>query len=133
MKLERLYRDFHTKNKYADLNEMKILTSLYSNVTDTLEVAVSRIINEAVLSHMNLNIDSTIMQMLALNEYLSSMFLRNFEALIYNYLIHYLNEQGIEEIGEQQEKLINVLAKKVDMKTNLEELIVELKQICHLT
>lgn len=125
-----LYKQFHTRDKYKDINEMKILTAIYEYSVDSLEVVVSRLINEAVLSHMNLSLDSTIMQMLALNDYLSSLFIRNFETLIYNYLIHHLEEQGIEEIDDTAEEKIGELVKSVDMKTNLEELLITLEKIC---
>ncbi len=125
-----LYKKFHTREKYKDINEIKILTALYQYSVDSLEVVVSRIINEAVLGHMNLNLDSTIMQMLALNDYLSSLFIRNFEALIYNYLINNLEKQGIEEIDETVEERLCQLVKSVDIKTNLEDLLSTLEEIC---
>ncbi|ADZ82997.1 hypothetical protein QTL86_11000 [Cellulosilyticum sp. ST5] len=125
-----LYKKFHTREKYKDIDEIKILTALYQYSVDSLEAVVSRIINEAVLGHMNLNLDSTIMQMLALNDYLSSLFIRNFEALIYNYLINYLEKQGIEEIDETLEEKLDELVKSVDMKTNLEELLAALDELC---
>ena len=125
-----LYKKFHTREKYKDINEIKILTALYQYSVDSLEVVVSRIINEAVLGHMNLSLDSTIMQMLALNDYLSSLFIRNFEALIYNYLINNLEKQGIEEIDETVEERLCELVKSVDMKTNLEDLLVALEEVC---
>ena len=125
-----LYKKFHTREKYKDIDETKILTALYQYSVDSLEAVVSRIINEAVLGHMNLNLDSTIMQMLALNDYLSSLFIRNFEALIYNYLINYLEKQGIEEIDETLEEKLDELVKSVDMKTNLEELLAALDELC---
>lgn len=125
-----LYKKFHTREKYKDIDEIKILTALYQYSVDSLEAVVSRIINEAVLGHMNLNLDSTIMQMLALNDYLSSLFIRNFEALIYNYLINYLEKQGIEEIDETLEEKLDELVKGVDMKTNLEELLAALDELC---
>lgn len=127
-----LYKQFHTRDKYKDINEMKILTGIYEESVDSLEVVVSRLINEAVLSHMNLSLDSTIMQMLALNDYLSSLFIRNFETLIYNYLIHHLEEKGIEEIDDTAEEKIGELVKSVDMKTNLEELLTTLEKICSI-
>lgn len=125
-----LYKKFHTREKYKDIDEIKILTALYQYSVDSLEAVVSRIINEAVLGHMNLNLDSTIMQMLALNDYLSSLFIRNFEALIYNYLINYLEKQGIEEIDETLEEKLYELVKSVDMKTNLEDLLAALDELC---
>ena len=125
-----LYKKFHTREKYKDIDEIKILTALYQYSVDSLEAVVSRIINEAVLGHMNLNLDSTIMQMLALNDYLSSLFIRNFEALIYNYLINYLEKQGIEEIDDTLEEKLDELVKSVDMKTNLEELLAALDELC---
>lgn len=125
-----LYKKFHTREKYKDIDEIKILTALYQYSVDSLEAVVSRIINEAVLGHMNLNLDSTIMQMLALNDYLSSLFIRNFEALIYNYLINYLEKQGIKEIDETLEEKLDELVKSVDMKTNLEELLAALDELC---
>lgn len=125
-----LYKKFHTREKYKDINEIKILTALYQYSVDSLEVVVSRIINEAVLGHMNLSLDSTIMQMLALNEYLSSLFLRNFETLIFNYLIYQLEKKGIAEVDETiEEKLFDVV-KSVHMKTNLEDLLEILEEVC---
>lgn len=125
-----LYKQFHTREKYKDINEIKILTALYQYSVDSLEVVVSRIINEAVLGHMNLSLDSTIMQMLALNEYLSSLFLRNFETLIFNYLIYQLEKKGIAEVDETiEEKLFDVV-KSVHMKTNLEDLLEILEEVC---
>ena len=125
-----LYKKFHTREKYKDIDEIKILTALYQYSVDSLEAVVSRIINEAVLGHMNLNLDSTIMQMLALNDYLSSLFIRNFETLIYNYLMTYLEKQGIEEIDETLEERLCKLVKSVDMKTNLEDLLAALDELC---
>lgn len=125
-----LYKKFHIREKYKDIDEIKILTALYQYSVDSLEAVVSRIINEAVLGHMNLNLDSTIMQMLALNDYLSSLFIRNFETLIYNYLMTYLEKQGIEEIDETLEERLCKLVKSVDMKTNLEDLLAALDELC---
>ena len=124
-----LYKKFHTREKYKDIDEIRILTDLYQYSVDSVEVVVSRIINEAVLGHMNLNLDSTIMQMLALNDYLSSLFLRNFEALMYNYLLSQLENKGIQEIDDLLENKISELAKQVDMKTNLDELLMQLDEL----
>ena len=124
-----LYKKFHTREKYKDIDEIRILTELYQYSVDSVEVVVSRIINEAVLGHMNLNLDSTIMQMLALNDYLSSLFLRNFEALMYNYLLNQLENKGIQEIDDLLENKISELAKQVDMKTNLDELLMQLDEL----
>lgn len=124
-----LYKKFHTREKYKDIDEIRILTDLYQYSVDSVEVVVSRIINEAVLGHMNLNLDSTIMQMLALNDYLSSLFLRNFEALMYNYLLNQLENKGIQEIDDLLENKISELAKQVDMKTNLDELLMQLDEL----
>ncbi len=124
-----LYKKFHTREKYKDIDEIRILTELYQYSVDSVEVVVSRIINEAVLGHMNLNLDSTIMQMLALNDYLSSLFIRNFEILMYNYLLNQLEDRGIQEIDELLENKLSELAKQVDMKTNLEELLIQLDEL----
>lgn len=66
LKVNMLYRPFHVKKTYKDISEDKILSVLYMYKSESLEVIISRIINQAVLGHMNLCIDSTIMQMLAL-------------------------------------------------------------------
>lgn len=125
-----LYRPFHLKKSYKDINEDEILCGLYDYRTGTVEMAVSRLINEAVLSHMHLYIDSTIMQVLALNEYLSALFMTNLESLIFNYLIHKLEYKQIEEVDEKIVSHIEALAQSVDMKTDLETLLVKLEKIC---
>lgn len=129
LKIRRLYRPFHLSQSYEDINEEKILSGLYAYQKGTIEMIVSRLINEAVLSHMHLCIDSTIMQMLALNEHLSKLFMTNLEPLIFNYLIHELEFKGIKEIDEKQEKQIEELAKVSHMKTELESLLDQLEGI----
>lgn len=130
LKVGMLYRPFYLKKSYEDINEEKILSSLYAYKTGTVEMVISRLINEAVLNHMNLCIDSTIMQMLALNEYLSRLFITNFEPLIFNYFIHYLEYKQVEEIEEKVAWKIEELAKTVDMKTELSAIILKLEEIC---
>lgn len=130
LKVSMLYRPFHMRKTYKGLNEEKILSTLYGYRADSLEVAVSRIINVAVLEHMNLYIDSTIMQMLALNDYLTHLFMSNLEVLIFNYATFYIEAQGIEVIEEVVEGELEMLSKQVDMKTDLAELIIKLDELC---
>lgn len=130
LKLRSLYRSFYLKKSYGDIDEEKILSSLYTYKTGTIEEVMSRLINEAVLKHMDLTIDSTIMQLVALNQYLSRLFLDNLELLIFNYFMAYLEDKKIEEINETIVSELEHLAKSVDMKISLEELILELERIC---
>jgi len=117
------------KKTYENIEEEKILSALYTYKSERLEVIVSRIINQAVLEHMNLYIDSTIMQMLALNDYLTHLFISNIEALIFNYAINYLVDHNIEEIDEITKEKLEILSKQVDMKTDLAELITKLEEL----
>ena len=129
LKVNMLYRPFRMKKTYANIREEKILSALYDYKSDSLEVIVSRIINQAVLEHMNLYIDSTIMQMLALNDYLTHLFISNLETLMFNYAIQYLVEHDIEEIDETTKEKLEMLSKQVDMKTDLAELIMKLDEL----
>lgn len=128
-KVNMLYRPFHMKRTYKDIREEKILAALYSYKSESLEVVISRIINQAVLEHMSLCIDSTIMQMLALNDYLTHLFISNLEGLIFNYAINYLVENDIEEIDEKTKEKLEILSKQVDMKTDLLELNIKLEEL----
>lgn len=130
LKVSTLYRPFHMRKTYKNIDEEKILSALYKYKTESLEMAVSRIINVSVLEHMNLYIDSTIMQMLALNDYLTHLFMSNIETLIFNYVTCYLEDQGIEEIEEVVAQKIEMLSKQVDMKTDLAELLIKLDELC---
>lgn len=129
LKVNMLYRPFHMKKQYADINEENILGKIYAVHTGTVEEVISKIINEAVLAHMNLNIDSTIMQMLALNDYLTKLFMNNFNILIYNYCIYYLESKGIHEIEEEKEEKISEIQKAVNMKTELSDLNILLEKL----
>ena len=129
LKVNMLYRPFRMKKTYENIREEKILSALYSYKSESLEVIVSRIINQAVLEHMNLYIDSTIMQMLALNDYLTHLFISNLETLMFNYAIQYLVEHDIEEIDEATKEKLEILSKQVDMKTDLAELIMKLDEL----
>lgn len=129
VKVNMLYRPFHMKKTYKDIKEDKILSALYMYKSESLEVIVSRIINQAVLGHMNLCIDSTIMQMLALNDYLTHLFMSNIEALIFNYAINYLVDNGVEEIDEKTQEKLEILSKQVDMKTDFTELNIKLEEL----
>lgn len=129
LKVNMLYRPFHMKKQYADINEENILGKIYAIHTGTVEEVISKIINEAVLAHMNLNIDSTIMQMLALNDYLTKLFMNNFNILIYNYCIYYLESKGIHEIEEEKEEKISEIQKAVNMKTELSDLNILLEKL----
>ena len=129
LKVNMLYRPFRMKKTYENMEEEKILSALYTYKSERLEVIVSRIINQAVLEHMNLYIDSTIMQMLALNDYLTHLFISNIEALIFNYAINYLVDHNIEEIDEITKEKLEILSKQVDMKTDLAELITKLEEL----
>lgn len=131
-KVENLYMKYVTEEKYKNLNEVKILTSIYDMDMGSLQLIISKAINEAVLNHMDLTIDSTIMQVLALNEYLSAMFIRNFDILMHNYVIHYLEKRKIEEITDEQYGKIEKLVLQTDMKDSAEEFIEKIKNICSL-
>lgn len=130
LKVNMLYRPFRMKKTYKDIREDKILSALYMYKSERLEVIISRIINQAVLGHMNLCIDSTIMQMLALNDYLTHLFMSNLEALIFNYAINYLVDNGVEEIDEKTQEKLEILSKQVDMKTDFTELNIKLEELC---
>ncbi len=125
-----LYRPYHMKQQFTDINEVRILEKVYLMNQGTVEEVISKIINQAVLDHMNLNIDSTIMQMLALNDYLSSLFMNNFKNLIYNYCVHYLESKGTKEIEEVEEEKLCELSKTVNMKTELGDLNILLEKLC---
>lgn len=125
-----LYRPYQMEKKYTDINEEKILTYLYKFNQGDVDKVISEIINEAVLAHMNLALDSTIMQMLALNDYLSKLFMDNFNKLTYNYCIHYLENKNIRVIKQCMEEKINELSKAVHMKTKLEDLNEVLNKMC---
>ena len=129
LKVNMLYCPYHMKKQYADINEEKILGKIYAAHAGTVEEVISKIINEAVLAHMNLNIDSTIMQMLALNDYLTKLFMNNFNILIYNYCIYYLESKGIHEIEEEKEEKIGEIQKAVNMKTELSDLNILLEKL----
>lgn len=129
LKVNMLYRPFHVKKTYKDISEEKILSALYMYKSESLEVIISRIINQAVLGHMNLCLDSTIMQMLSLNDYLTHLFMSNLEALIFNYTINYLVDNGIEEIDEKTREKLEILSKQVDMKTDFTELNIRLEEL----
>ena len=129
-KLNALYRPFHLKKNYENMDEEKILSGLYTYKNGTIEEVVSHLINDALLKHMNLYIDSTIMQVVALNEYLCSIFLDNLEALMFNYFLYYLETKEVEEISEATISKLEHLAKTIDMKMLLEDLILELDQVC---
>lgn len=130
LKVKMLYHPFHLKKSYEDINEEKILSSVYLYKKGTLEEAISRIINEAVLNHMNLNIDSTIMQMHALNEHLSQLFMNNLDIIIFNYLIYNIEYRCIEEVEEEVFTKIQDIASKVSMKTDLDDLNLRLDELC---
>ena len=129
LKVKKLYRPFQLSKSYEDINEEQILSSLYAYQAGTIEMVISRIINDAVLNHMHLCIDSTIMQILALNEYLSELFMMNLESLMFNYLIYALEYQGVEEIEEETVTKVMALAQSVTMKTELHHLLNQLEQL----
>ncbi|WP_070000833.1 hypothetical protein [Cellulosilyticum sp. I15G10I2] len=130
--LKELYLTLETENKYNDLDEMVILTQILEMRAGSVESVISNIINQAVLTHMNLNIDSTIMQMLVLNDYLINSFIKNFDRLMHNYIICYLESQGIEGIQGQDIQTINSIVSGIDMKTELETLIHLVNKQWHL-
>jgi hypothetical protein len=70
---------------------------------------------------MNLNIDSTIMQMLFLNDYLIGLFMKNFDILMNNYVVHYLQQHEVNLIEEQEVETVKRLVKSINMKTDLQE------------
>ena len=130
LQTSKLYRPFHLKKQYTNMNEETILTSLYVYKEGTLESIISKIINKSVLDHMDLNIDSTIMQVLALNEYLSELFMQNFNILIYNYCVYYFESNGIKELDEMVRERMNELPRAVNMKTELGDLNILLNKLC---
>lgn len=130
LRVKSLYRPLHLKKLYRDIDEEKILSSLYIYNKGSLETVISKIINEAVLGHMSLNIDSTIMQMFSINEYLSQLFMINLEGLMYNYMVHYLEERGVIEVKEEVEEKIEIISKQVGIKTELQHLIMKLDGLC---
>ena len=127
LKVNSLYRPFRMKETYKGIKEEAILSALYQYQSESLEVIVSRIIHQAVLDHMNLSIDSTLMQMLALNDYLTHLFISNLEALIFNYGLKYLETEGVEEIDEYVKQQLEALSKQVHMKTDFSDLNLELE------
>lgn len=131
--VDQLYLRLETENKYTNMHDQDILEAFYEHDDGTLEVVMSGIINEAVLKHMNLNIDSTIMQVMSLNDYLSKLFIRNFEALIYNYIIHILVHLEIGEIEDHEVEEIHALTKCCTLKTNLSILQDTVKRRWHNT
>ena len=130
--IDMLYKSFSLQNKYKDMNEEKILKLLYKEDRGSVEVVISRIINESVLEHMSLNIDSTLMQMFELNEYLSKTVINNFSILMYNYLLVQLEKREVQEVDEDVEEQLLQLVKTVDIKTYLEKLIDSACEICGL-
>lgn len=130
LKLHSLYRPFHLKKNYKNIDEEKILSSFYTYKIGNVEEVVAHLINDAVLKHMHIYIDSTIMQVAALNEYLCGIFLDNFEAIMFNYFIYYLEAMKVEEIDEVTYNRLEHLVQTVNMKTPLEELILELEKNC---
>lgn len=129
-KLKSLYHPFHLKKNYKDINEEEILSSLYVYRIGTIEEVVARLINETVLRYMNIYMDSTIMQLVALNEYLCGLFLENLEPLIFNYMLAYLEECKIETIDEETVSSLENLAQSTTIKTSLEDLILLLEKQC---
>ncbi|MBP3888534.1 MAG: hypothetical protein J6F30_12985 [Cellulosilyticum sp.] len=129
-KISTLYRPFHLKKSYKDINEEQILSSLYTYKNGTVEEVVSRLINEAVLQHMHLYIDSTITQVVALNEYLCSLFMNNLETLMLNYFLYYLETMPMEEIDEETITKLEQLAQSVEMTAPLEELTLKIDELC---
>ncbi|MDF2594145.1 MAG: hypothetical protein K0R69_486 [Clostridia bacterium] len=119
--IETLYQTLKTENKYKNLDEVNILMQTLKATKGSLESVISYIINQAVLAHMNLNIDSTIMQMLFLNDYLIGLFMKNFDILMNNYVVHYLQQHEVTLIEEQEVEVVKKLVKSIDMKTDLQE------------
>ncbi|MDF2877861.1 MAG: hypothetical protein K0S30_957 [Clostridia bacterium] len=119
--IESLYLALKTENKYKNLDEVNILMQTLKATKGSLESVISYIINQAVLAHMNLNIDSTIMQMLFLNDYLIGLFMKNFDILMNNYVVHYLQQHEVNLIEEQEVETVKRLVKSINMKTDLQE------------
>jgi hypothetical protein len=133
IRINELYLTLETENKYNNLDEEKILTELLQKNTGSLESAISNIINQAVLEHIHLNIDSTIMQMLVLNNYLINLFIKNFDVLMNNYIVHYLELNQITLLAEKDTKVIKKIISELDLKTEFEEIINSIKNKWNLT
>lgn len=129
VKLSSLYRSFRLKQNYENMDEEKILSGLYAYKTGSIEEVVSYLINDAVLKHMYLYIDSTIMQVVELNKYLSDLFLSNLETLMFNYCIYQLEVMELEVIDEGIEKKLEDLAKSINMSTSLESVTLNLEDV----
>lgn len=122
LKVSTLYRPYHKQVPYANVEEENILKRFYKFSQGTVEEVIARIINQAVLEHMDFTVDSTIMQMLSLNDYLSKLFMSNFSLLIYNNCLYYLENKQITEISEETAERISELSKTVTMKTELKDI-----------
>ena len=129
LKTDMLYRPFYLEHNYKGIQEEKIFTSLYAYQKGTLQVIISKLINRAVIEHMNLNIDSTIMQMHTLTQYLVRLFTMNIECLVFNYCIHYLEASNIKEVNEEKAEEIEKMVKGVNKETDLEILGKKLEEI----
>lgn len=121
--VQTLYKQLYTEHRYVGLDEVKILTSLYSYTTCPMDWVIAQIINEAVINHMSVKIDSTLMQIMALSEYLSQLFINNFHNLVHNYILHYLEQRSVRELNDYQMEKIQRLSRQVHKGTALEELI----------
>lgn len=130
--IETLYQTLKTENKYKNLDEVNILMQTLKATKGSLESVISYIINQAVLAHMNLNIDSTIMQMLFLNDYLIGLFMKNFDILMNNYVVHYLQQHEVTLIEDQEVEVVKKLVKSIDMKTDLQEFDIFISKEWHL-
>lgn len=117
------------KMKVCNLDEKKILNRLMNKTTGSLERNISSIINEAVFEQMHVDMDSTIMQVLVLNEYLSKIFKQNFKELMYNYIMNYLEIQQNNDLSMLDEESIEAFIDKITIKTTLEEMREEIEQL----
>ena len=132
-RISELYLPLKTEHKYCDLNEEQILLEILKVTEGTIESAISNIINQTVLTHIHLNIDSTIMQMLTLNDYFTHLFMKNFNILMNNYVLNYLQTHNIDKVDERDLENIKITAESADMKTEFESLIEKINNEWGLT
>lgn len=120
--VQNLYVKLITEAKYQPINEEAILESFYHYREGILGKVIATIINEAVISHMNLEIASTIMQILMLSNHLAELFISNFKRLVFNYMLVQLEERGVKCLTAEEVEVLSAQIKDITMETTFEEL-----------